>query len=273
MLSVTPHVYSQAYVTTSTQTIFSNEFVVSGYSKGGTITCFFQEAQLQPGLAGTTLEGTVTTTTPIYFYVLSSSELNGYLAAESGGRGPAGICDKLKPPSAHLTYYVSSAYSYRMRWTVPDSNDYYFVFANPGTTDAFVTFNCWSEQVTTLTLTSYRPTYSSYFTSTTPPAIGSNQLLSQGQNWFAFNNYVAYLVFLVAAGAGAVLFLIWNRGRSSSTEPKSKVVTKKQATIPKEDASPTKSEVSTSGKVFCINCGKELPTDWKFCRHCGTKQP
>lgn len=30
---------------------------------------------------------------------------------------------------------------------------------------------------------------------------------------------------------------------------------------------------SISGNVFCVNCGKELPAGWRFCRHCGAKQP
>jgi membrane protease subunit (stomatin/prohibitin family) len=28
-----------------------------------------------------------------------------------------------------------------------------------------------------------------------------------------------------------------------------------------------------SAKAFCIECGKELPSDSKFCRECGAKQP
>lgn len=30
---------------------------------------------------------------------------------------------------------------------------------------------------------------------------------------------------------------------------------------------------SDGEKVFCVNCGKELTADWKFCRHCGAKRP
>lgn len=112
-------------------------------------------------------------------------------------------------------------------------------------------------------------TFSSPSTTTSYSSVPSQSALSQGQSWFTFNNYVAFLVFMVAAGV-VVIFIIWNHGGPSSTKPSHKVTAKKQAATQKE-APPARTEAS--GKAFCINCGKELPPDWKFCRHCGTKQP
>jgi ribosomal protein L40E len=71
---------------------------------------------------------------------------------------------------------------------------------------------------------------------------------------------VLALAVVAAVVIGAAFFYTRRRGH-----PKN-LVTK----IEKVD---TKTEESVSHKAFCINCGKELPADWRFCRHCGTKQP
>jgi hypothetical protein len=267
MLAVTPYAYSQAYMTTATSTIYSNAFVVSKYSNsGGSITCFYQDIQLAEGLAGTELFGTVSASGPINFWVLSTSQFNGFKTASLPSRGTgSAVCSRLVPPTARVA--AKGITSYSLDWTVPDSDAYYFVFSNPGSIDAIVTFSYWSLHISTITPTSYQPTYSTYYASSTPTSyssVASQQVLSQNFNYVP-------LVFLVAVGAGVVLFLIWNHGRS--TEPKSEVTTKKRVTIPKEAAPPARGEATRTGKVFCINCGKELPADWKFCRHCGTKQP
>ncbi|MGD0177869.1 MAG: zinc ribbon domain-containing protein [Candidatus Bathyarchaeia archaeon] len=145
-----------------------------------------------------------------------------------------------------------------------------------------------SGQVTTSSQTF--PTTQAYatptvsYTSTTPTSYSSvASVLSKGQNWFTFNNYVAYLVFLVAAGAGVVLFLIWNRAKSGSkpkskTTPVRRVETAPKTTISKDEPvnppSPAQAPERTrrESAMFCSQCGAQISRDSKFCKECGSKQ-
>ena len=153
--------------------------------------------------------------------------------------------------------------------------------SQPSTSTAQVSLTpstTYTYSATSNALTSYTP----YTNPSTPSAITSTSSLqmptqpslSQGQNWFTLNNYVAYLVFLAVVGAVAI-FMIWNHGRPSKRSRPSLLtdyVTSKPA-APRKKKTAAKTESSQQGKAFCVNCGKELPAEWKFCRHCGTKQP
>jgi len=70
------------------------------------------------------------------------------------------------------------------------------------------------------------------------------------------------LVLVIAVIAAAVLVFLFIRLKRGK---------KPKAT--KAEKVDSKTKKAASGKAFCVNCGKELPADWKFCRHCGTKQP
>lgn len=82
---------------------------------------------------------------------------------------------------------------------------------------------------------------------------------SQSTSHVTDNILLVGLVIAVIVVALAGLFIYSKRGKKSKESKGVKI------------DSTTKKAVS--GKAFCINCGKELPADWKFCRHCGTKQP
>lgn len=76
---------------------------------------------------------------------------------------------------------------------------------------------------------------------------------------------VAYLLLLIVIGA-VLIAAIWVTKQPKKTKQLTLVSRSsiKKGAVSKEDK---------AGKAFCVNCGKELPVDWKFCRHCGAKQP
>ncbi len=196
----------QSYVTTYviTNTIQNQQFDVPGYTSSG---CYYSDIQLEEGYVGTELFGTVQASQPINFWVLSSSQLQRLQAVELTSKG-GGVCGKVVPPSAHVA--ANGITSYSMDWTVPDSDNYYFVFWNPRITDTNISFTCWSQVFRTFTSATYQPT--SYTSSLASLPNASSQLLPS--NSFTFNNYVVFFVFLVVV-SGVVIFVIWKRHRGT----------------------------------------------------------
>ncbi|MGA8857033.1 MAG: zinc ribbon domain-containing protein [Candidatus Bathyarchaeia archaeon] len=71
---------------------------------------------------------------------------------------------------------------------------------------------------------------------------------------------VLVLAVIVAVVLGAAFFYTRRKEQPKNLVTKAEMVD-------------TKTEKTVPNKAFCINCGNELPADWKFCRRCGTEQP
>lgn len=247
--------------------IFYNQtFTVSAPSGD---SCYYNAPASITNATGFTVEGSITVSSgKVDFYILNSAEAQQFL---SGSR--KGACGNIRPLVSELKVIGITSY-YAVNYLVPDNGNHYFLFFNPYSSDAAVSLVLgWAASTTTS-----QPVTSYNYPTTSYSSVASQPSLSQGQNSFTFNNYVAYLVVLVAAGA-VVVFMIWNHGRPRRTSRPSLLadyIASKptpKTTVPRKAETAPKKEKSQPEKAFCINCGKELPPDWKFCRHCGTKQP
>jgi hypothetical protein len=138
-----PFAFAQSYVNSQTNPIWSNTFSVPGYSQSGdAITCGVKSLQVQSGLVGTELFGTVSSNQPIDFWVMSLAEINAWSSWASKGSGVT-VCSKASPPGSQVNARAITSYS--MAWTVPDSQTYYFIFWNPGSTSTTVSFSYWTQ--------------------------------------------------------------------------------------------------------------------------------
>jgi hypothetical protein len=125
--------------------IWSNTFSVPGYSTSGdySVTCGFKTLQVQSGLVGTKLFGTVSSSQPINFWVMSLAEINAWTGGWSAKGNPAHVCAEASPPGTQVSARAITSYS--MAWTVPDSQTYYFIFWNIGSVASTVLFSYWTQ--------------------------------------------------------------------------------------------------------------------------------
>lgn len=227
-------------------------------------SCYYFVPAYVYNSVGSTVEGSIIVGLgKVDFYILNSVEDQQFLSRKGG-------CGNIRPPLSELKVIGMNS-SYVVNYLVPDSGYHYFLFLNPYPSDVAVSLVLgWASTSTYQAVTSYNyPTYAT----TSYSSVASQPSLSQGQNWFTFNNYVPYLVFLVAASA-VVIFMIWKRGRPSRPSLPADLASKpaSEAALPEAETAP-ETEKSQQEMAICINCGKGLPADWEFCRHCGAKQP
>lgn len=273
---VTINTYSTQTIGYTTQTTSSTSVIVDETDSvaGGAGHCWYDSFALniQPGTVAVTGNiGPSSTTHGINFYIMTNAQFNNFQGSS---------CIGGQAPEAMVEQGISSTSAYTLNWKSPPPGSYNIVvFSNsPGG-------NGFTVPITIMVLNTQEETSPVYNVITGEETLPVTQLttasyssvpsvLSQAQNWFNFNSLVAYLVFLVAVGAVAI-FMIWNHGRPSRrsrTTLLTDYVTSKPA-APRKAKTAAKTESSQQGKAFCVNCGKELPAEWKFCRHCGTKQP
>jgi ribosomal protein L40E len=173
----------------------------------------------------------------------------------------------MRPKSSELSEEgITSNYSFV--YSVPDNANHHFVYFNPYLVDATVTAtltrggqsttSAFSQIYSTTSASSQTYPYSSQ---TKPPQTYATQTASPSTTVPV--SQIMTAVVAIAVVALVALFLYSRRGKQpKSTQPK---YIQPAATI--REMKPE------SGKTFCIECGKELPPQAKFCRNCGTKQP
>ena len=139
-----PSASAQASVNSQSNPIWSNTFSVPGYSMSGdSVTCGVESLQVQSGLAGTQLFGTVSSSQPINFWVMSNAEIHAWTSGWSAKGSPSHVCGSANPPTTQVRATMITSYS--MTWTVPDSETYYFIFWNTGSGPSTVSFSYWSQ--------------------------------------------------------------------------------------------------------------------------------
>ena len=190
------------------------------------------------------------------------------------------------PSSTYIT--VPMAQSYSISWVAPRTETEYFVFEN------YATGSQSSNDVTlifTLYKTGTLQSYSTMYTTVSIPSVATNtvtlsslyysipalpippitQAPTNNQNkqvpFFEVNTSWLLPLLVVAVAAIVTFILVANalpRIRSGTSEPK--------VTEPKPAISVSQSAEKTAGKLFCINCGAELPPKSQFCNKCGSAQ-
>ncbi len=112
-----------------------------------------------------------------------------------------------------------------------------------------------SQPITSLIYQVYTPTYSNYQPTT-----------NQGSPQTGFNPYPILEVGLIGAVVVVVLIAFVYPAMHKKTQN-----TSKPAKVVQEQPKAKPSPVA-SGKLFCLECGNELPLRSKFCNKCGTQQ-
>ena len=179
---------------------------------------------------------------------------------------------------------VSGVTQYSLDWVVPDSDSYNFIFMNPNSAAVDVVFVLWTRTVSTVRTTTqssastpitYKPTNNTPITTTVSiiPTQGSttystSDLPISPVTINARSDFGWLLPVLVVAIAGIVTFMFvayaYPRIRSRTTDPK--------VTEPRAAKSVSQTADKATSKLFCINCGAELPPKSKFCNSCGATQ-
>jgi hypothetical protein len=248
-------VSGQSY--TTTESLYATSFTLPAYEPPGPIvigtvtlamtgsgTCYDQAFPF-PANKGDVIGGSVSATDQIYTAIMSSEQYSSFSNALAKGCG--GLI------SGHSKYY---RYGFtEFQWTVTASDRYYLVFMNGQPHDVRVTISVYLV-TTASSQTSYTPySYSSYsynYASSTKTSSYQQSALSVGAG-----DILPYVA-IVGGAAAAIALVSWiafKTGRSHARRIRGKET------------------MAVSNKVFCINCGKELPLESKFCNHCGTKQP
>jgi ribosomal protein L40E len=195
--------------------------------------------------AGERLQGKWTSNYAINFYVMSESDYARYR-----------YCGR--PESSYLTVEWQTSYS--LDWVVPQDGPVRFIFENYAQgTDMSV------ERIVTFTLYKVGPLAiaSTLYTTVAIPSVDTTTVtltsisystlpssMLAGANWITLS-----LLAAVVLGAIVLAFLLTRRTRLATAK----------------ESRPSGAETIVE-KVFCINCGAELPARSKFCNKCGSSQ-
>lgn len=143
LIGAMPSAHGQSSVNSQSNPIWSNSFTVPGYSMSGdSVSCGVESLQLQSGLAGAEIFGTLSASPGINFWVLSLAQIKAWGSVSAKG-SPSHVCSVDRPPSSDVAAIGVTSYSWH--WTVPDSGQYYFIFWNPGGVASAVSFSYWSQ--------------------------------------------------------------------------------------------------------------------------------
>jgi hypothetical protein len=249
--------------TTSTSVAYSNTFTIRGAIGYPEKTCYYNYIELGTEWEGTKLFGSISATNSIDFGILNSAQFSRY----STGPGWRGAVCRFTAQSVLSPGTRFSQYSFN--WTVPDGDDYYFVFFNPNDVDVQITLDVWTIAISTITSTSTRQSStlvsSSSQASNTQVSVTqvsvtqSNQqtglALTSFQNLSTVAQLLAALIVVCLVIIGALII-----ARLRASKPVS--AKKRRAT----------GRQAEKGAQFCINCGAELTPKSKFCNKCGSAQ-
>jgi len=261
---VTPTVSSQSNV------FYNKTFTLQGFNVNEG-RCHLSDFYVYNAAGGIVVGSVSVSAGRIDFYILSQAEYDQFVK-NTGHASGSNPCPGMRPKSSELSEEgITSNYSFV--YSVPDNANHHFVYFNPYLVDATVTATLArrgqsttsaSSQIYSTTSASSQ-TYPSqtypYSSQTKPPQTYATQTASPSTTVPV--SQIMTAVVAIAVVALVALFLYSRRGKQpKSTQPK---YIQPAATI--REMKPE------SGKTFCIECGKELPPQAKFCRDCGTKQP
>jgi len=250
---VTVPIFSQSAATTTTltrtgtSTIYSlTSFTVQGAEPR---KCYIRSFSYDAS-AGDVMQGKWTSNYVINFYILSASDYGTYKTCE-------------QPLGRSSTYLaVSWATSYSLNWVVPESGTVYFVFENYATgsdtsVERTVSFTLYKIGALASASTLYT-TVGIPSVDTTTVTLTSISYSTLPSSVLASANWITLLAAVVVV-VGAILLVLLLTRRARLTKAKAK------------ESRPSGAE-KIAGKVFCMNCGAELPSRSKFCNKCGSSQ-
>jgi hypothetical protein len=262
-------VFSQSYVTTATNEVYNQTIDMGGtYSSGDTNYCSITILP-DSGFAvsqGDMLTGSVSATGPVSFSIVKTYQVS------ASGKGAG--CGRLLPTQL----YTRGGQSFNFQWSAPSFGTYYIALYNGGQNSIQVSLVV--DQVTTTTAVSQpiqqytTPTYPAYTSQYTPPTftpfVSNSLTMNSGASQTGFNPYPLLEVGLIGAVLVAVFiaFVYPTMRKKAATEKTAPKALEKQS-VPK--LKPKPSPIVPS-KLFCLECGSELPLGSKFCNKCGTRQ-
>lgn len=192
--------------------------------------------------AGQVISAQITSTQPIYVYIMTGQQVNAFQTAATCQPAAAGGALLLQ----------DAATSHQILWSVPADGTYYFIFYdlnpnNPVYSNLYI-YSVQSGQTVVYTTgqTVIAVETETVSTVSTPLVVPST------------SSWILVVVALVIVGLIVSILYLRRGGKTEST---------------KAEQVDSKTKKTTSDKNFCIECGKELSLKSKFCNNCGTKQP
>lgn len=246
---VTSYSYSTVPISTVTWTstvgrnLASDSFPVSPPS--GSFGCNIIYDQFTAPVV--TISGTITASSPLDIYLLSSADYNAWNSNRVSCDGPD-------------TYLASrsEATSYQFNINLPQAGGWYFVFFNKSktsTANVVVSVNSAGSPVTYTTTSDSLYMQTILVTQSLSQSSSEQQLQTNsqalGQNGSSLILGIVAIIIVAFVAIGAVVMK-----KRSKTETRS---------------TPAKPVPVASDMMFCRKCGARIPRDSTFCKECGEK--
>src|SRR5208282_2426731 len=283
---------------TSQNVIYDGSFSLT-IAPGAHVCGYFEYVPFQ-ATAGEEIQGTLTSTKAVSFYILTAHDYN----ASGLNSGTGGGCNF---PYYQLQY--PSIQSKAFNFTAPTIGKYYFIVFLSGYTTgltADVTLNSYSVNVETFPFAIYSGTTNVILATLTQTL--SSVYTQQVESLPGGTNIILMIVVLIVVVIAVVGAYLLSRKKKSSditTQEQAQPICRKcgaallpkakfckkcgTATIRKERQTVTQAKTDPTKVVkpemgpgmveagdpksskFCRNCGATVPRDSRFCEECGTK--
>jgi hypothetical protein len=248
---VTSYSYSEVPVATITwtstlrETLYSNSFPVPAAGGGLHSACNIIDDDFTAQAGQIT--GTVSTTYPIDFYLLSQAQYSEWSKLLVFCSGPGSYLVEAQG--------ISSVKTYHFNVDLATAGQYYIIFFNQSSS---LTPNLVVNIMSVGTAETYTATSHSFYTQkilvTGGPSQSSSQQQLQTNSLTLGQNGSVLALGIVAIIVVALVALVMKKRRKTET----RTVSAKPAVV-------------ASDTMFCRKCGAKIPRDSTFCKECGEK--